>query len=91
MSGKHVSTQLQNLMLKLNRWLGHGGRFLPKHHISNDERPGDGVLSHPDKRHPNPRVPVDHGFYFLGMDLKAPNIDHSISSPHEIIAVTPQF
>src|SRR5260370_14030731 len=91
MPGKHASTELQDLVLKIIRWDRRRDGFFREHDVSNHERPSDRVLLRPYQRHPNPGVPVDDGLYFLGMHLKAPNIDHSISSPDEIIAVTPQL
>jgi hypothetical protein len=91
MTGKRVSTELQDLMLKAVNLPCSGARLFLENYIGDDKRAGDGVLSRSDERHMHPRMPIDHGFYFLGVDLKTPNVDDSIPPPGEIVAVAPQF
>jgi len=91
MPRKQVSTKLQDLMLKVVVLLDRCVRIPLDNYVGHDQRTGDEVLSGPDERHPNLRVPIDHRFDLLRMNLEAPNVDGPIPPPGEIVAVTPQF
>jgi hypothetical protein len=91
MARKRVLAELQYLSLKFTDSMVSSVRILREDDISHHKRAGYGILSCPHQRHPNLRMPIDDGFYLLRMDLESPDVDHPVSPPDEIVAVTPQF
>src|SRR5450432_4834734 len=90
MPGKRVSTKLEDLTLKFTNIPHRGIRLVLENYVCHHERTGYRILSRPDERHPDLRMPIDHTFDLFRMDLKPPNVDDPISPPHKIIAITPK-
>src|SRR5271165_4066146 len=69
MTRKRVPAKLHNLMPKLISPPGRGARCFIENNIGDDKGTGYRVLSRSNEGHPHPRMPVDHGFYFLRMNF----------------------
>src|SRR5580700_7109173 len=66
-------------------------RFAFHNDISDHNRAREGILSRSRSRHLYPRMTVDHRLDLFGMDLQAADVNDTVPSADEIIAVISQL
>lgn len=89
MTWQRSTAEFKDLMLD------RAGRQVPVVHVQNHvgyhQRTRDRALSGSHQRHPDLWMSINHGFYFLRMDLQASDVDDAVPPAHEVIAIPAQL
>src|SRR5438093_6505117 len=89
--GKRRATVLEDRVLESLAAPARGAGFSVQYHVSDDERPHDGVLLGPHLRNAHLRVGIEHRFDLLRVHLLAADVDDAVPSADEVIAFTAEL